>query len=161
MWNDLAPTPELVAAANECHDYNDCSYVVLYSTSDRKILFAGDSHDKTWGYILSQHRTDVENVDLLITPHHGRDSDGSFDFLDVLKPKLTLFGNASSQHLAYGEGSWRKLPIITNNQAGCIVIDAGGSSMTVWVTHEPFARASNPYTFKSDTLQAWYYGSIV
>jgi hypothetical protein len=44
----------------------------------------------------------VTNVDLLIEPHHGRKSGRSYDFLDTLKPKVTIFGNANSEHLAYG-----------------------------------------------------------
>lgn len=76
----LAPTSGLVAQANECEDYNDCSYVLLYQaqTSNggiHKILFAGDSHDATWEHILEKHSDLVSNVDLLIAPHHGRHSD--------------------------------------------------------------------------------------
>ena len=38
----LAPTKELVAAANEAdNDYNHCSYVILYRTGDSKIVFGG------------------------------------------------------------------------------------------------------------------------
>ena len=45
----LAPTKELVAAANEAdQDYNRCSYVILYYTGGRRIVFGGDSHDETW-----------------------------------------------------------------------------------------------------------------
>lgn len=95
----LAPTPELVRDSNETDDYNDCSYVILYSTGGNRIVFAGDSHDKTWEHILANHK-DVTDIDLLIAPHHGRKSSRNYDFLDVLKPKLTFFGNAPSEHLA-------------------------------------------------------------
>ena len=50
---------------------------------------------------VNEHRSFVTNIDLLIAPHHGRDSERSYDFLDVLKPKMTFFGNANSEHLAY------------------------------------------------------------
>jgi competence protein ComEC len=143
----LAPTPELVNDANECGDYNDCSYVILYRTGKHRILFAGDSHDKTWEHILTNHRSDVENLDVLIAPHHGRASDRSYDFLDVLNPKLTLFGNAKSEHLAYDAWNYRELPFVTNNQAGCIVIDAESDPIGIYVTHEPFARSENSETF--------------
>src|ERR1700722_16750516 len=51
----LAPTPSLIADANEqCKNYHGCSYVILYLTGDKphKILFGGDSHDDTWDHIL-------------------------------------------------------------------------------------------------------------
>src|SRR5262249_23812892 len=47
----LSPTLDLVTGANECGEYNDCSYVLLYKTGDDKIVFAGDSHDKCWEHI--------------------------------------------------------------------------------------------------------------
>ena len=71
----LAPTPELVTAANKAdQDYNRCSYVILYRTGGKRIVFGGDSHDETWDHILDQHKVDVTNIDLLIAPHHGRKS---------------------------------------------------------------------------------------
>jgi hypothetical protein len=102
----------------------------------------------------------VSDMDLLIAPHHGRDSGRSWDFLDVVNPGLTLFGNADSEHLAYGAWYSRDLPFITNNQAGCVVVDAESDSMGVYVTCEAFARASNPYTFRSDRFKAHYWGAI-
>ena len=65
-------TKDLVNEANKTGDYNDCSYVILYRTSDKKIIFAGDSAEKTWEYILENHKSDVTDVDVLIAPHHGR-----------------------------------------------------------------------------------------
>src|ERR1700730_6130391 len=119
----LAPTPELITSANASGDFNDASYVVLYRSAGGRVLFAGDSHDATWEYILENHADDVRDVDLLIAPHHGRKSDRLYDFLDVVNPTLTLFGNANSEHLAYNAWNYRKLHFITNNQANCIVID--------------------------------------
>ena len=156
----LAPTKELVSGANECGDYNDCSYVLLYRTANKRIVFGGDSHDETWEHILQEHKADVTNVDLLIAPHHGRKSGRSYDFLDTLKPKLTFFGNANSEHLAYGAWSGRNLPYITNNQANCMVVHAVDGALNLYVTNESFARKQTPTTFYSDFLKAWYHSTI-
>jgi beta-lactamase superfamily II metal-dependent hydrolase len=137
----LAPTPELVADANQKEDWNDSSYVILYRpVNDKRILFAGDSHDGTWNHILTNYWSDVENIDVLIAPHHGRDSGRDYTFLDVLRPKLTLFGNAPSEHLAYEQWNRRNLPFITNNQAGNILLDIQGPCIDVCVEHKPFAK---------------------
>src|SRR5258708_22183908 len=88
----LAATPELMVEAIRKKDYNDASYVLLYRTGTRRILFSGDAHDKTWKHVLEAHLNAVANVDVLIAPHHGRDSDRAYGFLKVVKPKLTLFG---------------------------------------------------------------------
>jgi beta-lactamase superfamily II metal-dependent hydrolase len=157
----LAPTLKLLSAGNECEDFNDCSYVILYKTSEHRIVFAGDSHDDTWGHILAKHKKDVEDVDLLVAPHHGRHSDRDWEFLDVLNPALTLFANAGSEHLAYSAWSNRGLPIITNNQAGSVIINAGVDPMDVYVTCEAYAKASNPRgAGYSSTFGGYYWGEI-
>ena len=157
----LAPTPELVAAANKAgQNYNRCSYVIRYRTGDNRIVFGGDSHDETWDHILDHHKVDVTDIDLLIAPHHGRKSGRSYKFLDTLTPTLTFFGNARSEHLAYDAWHNRGLSIVTNNQANCMVVDANTNPMTLYVTHENFAKRVNPGTWHSDALKAWHVGPI-
>lgn len=157
----LAPTKELVAAANEAdQDYNRCSYVILYRTRGRRIVFGGDSHDATWDHILEHYHDDVTDIDLLIAPHHGRKSGRSYEFLDTLTPTLTFFGNARSEHLAYGAWANRGLSIVTNNQANCMVVDANTNPMTLYVTNENFARRVNASTYYSDFFKAWPVGPI-
>jgi competence protein ComEC len=139
----LAPTMQLVQNAIEKGDYNDSSYVLLYtppSSNGRrwKFLLAGDSHDATWEYILGNDalKKMVSNIDVLFAPHHGRDSARSYDFLNILKPRVTLFGNAGSEHLAYG--CYPPLRI-TNNQAGYIILDISPERFIIYVKNEEFA----------------------
>ena len=152
----LAPTKELVSDANDDDDYHKASYVLLYRSYGGKIVFGGDSHDDSWAHVLEKHKADVTDIDLLIAPHHGRSSGRSYDFLDVLKPKLTFFGNAKSEHFAYSAWNNRKLPFITNNQANCIVVNTGAKPLEVYVTNETFARSRNKTTWYSDQHRAWY-----
>ena len=152
----LAPTQELVDGANKSGDFNDGSYVLLYRTGGNRIVFGGDSHDKTWEHILKNFEDDVRDVDLLIAPHHGRNSGRSYEFLDVLRPTLTFFGNARSEHLAYGAWNYRQLPHVTNNQANCMVVDASETPMKFYVTNEAYARKVNAFTFYDQTMKAWF-----
>lgn len=157
----LAPTEELVAAANDADDgYNRCSYVLLYKTGGNSIVFSGDSHDDTWEHILKTHESNVTDIDLLIAPHHGRSSGRSYEFLGTLTPTLTFFGNARSEHLAYSAWSSRGLSIVTNNQANCMVVDANSTPMTLYVTHENYARRVNADTYFSESFKGWYVGPI-
>ena len=158
----IAPTKELVAEANEVdEDYNRCSYVILYLTNNgSRVVFGGDSHDETWEYIISEHKQDVTNVDLLIAPHHGRKSNRSYEFLDILNPSLTFFGNARHEYLAYDAWYNRDLPIITNNQANCMIVDTNTMPMSLYVTHENFARRCNPTTYYNYDFKSWYVCSI-
>ena len=152
----LAPTQALVDAANSSGDYNDCSYVLLYRAGDHRIIFGGDSHDDTWEHILDTYEQSVTDIDLLIAPHHGRDSGRSYDFLDVLRPSLTFFGNARSEHLAYDAWRRRGLSYITNNQANCMVVNASASPMDLYVTNKSYAEKVNSSTTYSNLFQAWY-----
>lgn len=136
----LAPSPQLLLEANESKNYNDASYVLLFTPpkkngSNWKILLGGDSHSKTWEHILEKYSDLVTNIDFLIAPHHGRDSDMDFSFLKTLNPTVTLMGNASSNHLAYD-----KYPDhITNNQAGYVILNVDEESISVYVKNGEFA----------------------
>jgi len=156
----LAPTKELVKEANESDNYNDCSYVILFLPANGcKVIIAGDSHDKIWEYILQNYNDDVTDIDLLIAPHHGRNSSRNYEFLDVLKPKLTFFGNANSEHLAYNPWTSRNLEKITNNQGNCLIAQFNGST-DIYCTYKKFAEIyceTNGYkTFFNDSLNAYY-----
>lgn len=157
----LAPTKDLVDEANKTEEYNDCSYVILYKVNGKKIIFSGDSAEKTWNYILKNHKDDVTDIDVLIAPHHGRKTGGNRDYLDVLKPKLTLFGNAKSEYLNYNAWNSRDLDHITNNQANCIILNADGKNgIDVYVTYEAFAKKRNPYSCYSSKFKAWHIMTI-
>lgn len=156
----LSPTKELLAKANEEENWNDASYVILYKTKKKKILFCGDAHDDSWEHLLENHAADIANIDVLIAPHHGRTSGANFSYLDVTKPSLTLFGNAKSEHLAYDKWSSRGLKYITNNQAGNIILDSDqGDSIAVYVSCENFAKAYadsvGGTSYWSATHKAW------
>ncbi len=155
----LSPTPELIDDAIECDDYNDASYVFMYWGPAGKVLLSGDSHDKTWEHILSVHGDLVKDIDLLIAPHHGRKSGRSYEFLDVLNPKMTFFGNAPSKDLAYSAWSNRELPYITNNMAGSMVVDCD-NDMALYVTNEEYARDQNSFTFYKDDF-GWHVKNII
>lgn len=146
-WNQdnikiLAPSKELLAGAIKSGDYNDSSYVILFTPPKKnggkwKIIFGGDTHDASWEHIIEEYSEEVKNIDVLFAPHHGRDSERDYSFLDILKPRVTLFGNASSEHLAYDK---YPKPKITNNQAGYVVLDVTTTEITFYVKNLEFAK---------------------
>ena len=156
----LSPTPELVEEANETENFNECSYIILQKSPCGNVLFTGDADNKTWDYVVSEHKKDIENVDLLIAPHHGRKSDRDYSFLDVMNPKMTFFGNAPAENLAYSAWSYRNLPYITNNQAGCMVVDMNNIELPIYVTNEKFAKQQYIFTTFNDKFKAWFLKNI-
>jgi len=157
----LAPTIDLIQEANNTKDYNDCSYVILYNKNGKKIIFGGDSGKKTWDYILNEYKKLVSNIDVLIAPHHGRKSGGNDEYLDILKPKLTLFGNANSEHLDYSSWHNKMLDFITNNQAGSVILDTNGvNGINIYVTNENFAKKRYRENDTSTHLDTKKYGGL-
>jgi competence protein ComEC len=99
---------------------------------------------------------------VLVAPHHGRDSGRSYDFLDIVSPRVTLFGNAPSEHMAYSQWNDRDLLFITNNQAGTIILDASSDGFRIYVKHKPFAESfteARGYETKyNEDAQGWFIG---
>lgn len=157
----LATTKELLKAANDSDDYNDCSYVTLYRPPNgAKVVIAGDSHDKTWEHILENWESEVKDCDVLLAPHHGRDSNRSYDFLDTLKPKVTFFGIAKSEHLGYKAWSNRGLQVFTNNQGNCLITKFKATGTEIRCSYKIFAEAfckANNTTTNYDSATNTYY----
>ncbi len=155
----LAPSQDLIDKGNKTQDFNDASYVVLFRSTIGKVLLAGDAHDATWEYIEEHHKAEASDADLLIAPHHGRKSGRSYGFLDYVKPRLTLFGCAPSEHLAYGAWNNRNLTHITNNQCGSIVAE-GRFSMDIYVENYNFAAKSGGDVRRTNQQGFFYLGTV-
>lgn len=154
----LAPTEDIINETNKTENWNDCSYVLLVKFDDKKIIFAGDSDDTSWDFILKNHHYLVSDVDVLIAPHHGRDSGRKWDFLDVLKPKLVLIGNAPSENIAYvNYGKYSQT--LTNNRSGDIILEKNGSYLNIYVKNKSYASGFKECRYSNEN-DAYYIGFI-
>jgi competence protein ComEC len=138
----LAPDENLLNDPDMEDDLNEGSYVILYHSAGGRILLPGDAHDNSWAYIRRHYAANVRNCSFLLAPHHGRDSARSYDFLDLVRPKLTLIGCAPSEHIDYGQWDRRGLRYITSNQCGNVVLEADNDQIDVYVQNVDFAVAS-------------------
>jgi beta-lactamase superfamily II metal-dependent hydrolase len=138
----LAPDQNLLNDPNLEDDVNEGSYVILYRSVGGRILLPGDAHDASWNYISQHFAADVHNCSFLLAPHHGRDSGRSYDFLDLVRPKLTLIGCAPSEHIDYDQWHRRGLRFITSNQCGNVTLEADNNVISVYVENIDFAIAS-------------------
>ena len=146
----VAPDLGLVDNANESGDINDASYVIVYRTTAGKVIFAGDSHDKTWEFILTNYKDSVADAAVLFAPHHGRKSGRDYAFLDTVRPRITFFGCAPSKDLAYSAWTHRELPYFTRNQCGHTRILPSKTGASIYIENENFAKAHNPETTTMD-----------
>lgn len=136
----VSPNEGLVSSANNNGDINDASYVIVYRSCAGRIIFSGDSNDKTWEYILENHEDLVSDAAVLFAPHHGRRSDRDYAFLDVVKPRISFFGCAPSDHLAYSAWQYRDLLYFTNNQCGNVHIYPEDKQVDVFIENSTYAH---------------------
>lgn len=139
----LSPTKALVEKANESKNYNLLSYVLLLKEHGRNIIFAGDSGKDTWDSILEMYDSSLSNIDVLIAPHHGRKTGGNDEYLDILKPKVTLLGNAKSTYLDYNAFNRRRLIHFTNNEAGNIMLNITDEKISLFFENKKFVEKIN------------------
>jgi beta-lactamase superfamily II metal-dependent hydrolase len=135
----LSPTDALVKKCNY-KDFNDASYVISYKSSAGPVIFPGDSGNAAWAYILEYYKSLVKDAAVLFAPHHGRDSKRDWAFLDVVNPRISFLGNASSEHLGYEAWKNRDLLYFTNNQCGNIRVDFDDEDVVVSIENEDYAR---------------------
>lgn len=138
----LAPNKDLLCDPNENDDINEASYVLQYHSNAGPMIFPGDAHDASWELVMNNHADLKDNCSFLLAPHHGRHSDRSYDFLDFLRPKLTVLGCAPSKYIDYAQWSRRDLPILTSNQAGNIVLEIHDGYYDVYIENDDFVKAS-------------------
>ena len=156
----LAPNKALIALANQTGDFNDASYVIQYRSIGGTVILPGDAHDESWRVALENYSEPENGCALLIAPHHGRGSDRSFEFLDVLRPKLTLIGCARSEYLAYDQWRRRDLLYVTNNQAGNIVAEIEADGMEIYVENRKLVESMGLSTLQQNDLGYYFIGSI-
>lgn len=152
----LSPTDQLVKDANESEDFNDASYVILYSSAGGKILLPGDAHDASWEHLIKNKLSEIQNCSFLLAPHHGRDSSRDYAFLDHIKPKLTLIGCSELGHVDLSQWDNRNLTYITSDQAGNVVLEITQGKIDVFVENDVFAK-QNQSLYQNRNEQGYYY----
>lgn len=156
----LAPDDELINDPDMSDDLNEGSYVILYHSAGGKILLPGDAHDVSWDYVINNYKQKIENTAFLLAPHHGRDSNRKYDFLDIAKPKLTLIGCSPSKYIDYNQWHNRGLKFITSNQAGNVVLEVHGNTLRVYVENFSFAQASGLDTNIKNSQGYYFYTTL-
>ncbi|MBX3133425.1 MAG: hypothetical protein KF689_08600 [Gemmatimonadaceae bacterium] len=157
----LAPDKSLRDQASASEDVNDGSYALLYRSNGGRIVLPGDAYDDTWRHVIDTYRTDVAGCAFLLAPHHGRDSARSYEYLDVLRPALTLIGCAPSEHINYHAWYDRGLDFITSNQAGNVVLHTDNGRLNVFIENRKFAaKYVDVDSTPKDALGHYFIGSI-
>lgn len=121
---------------------NDHSIVTVLSFARSKIILSGDNETCSWDELLKKNefRKAIQDADLFLASHHGRESGYHSDIFEYFKPKLTIISDGrfcdTSATDRYSEisdgwevhhrnGETEKRYCITTRNDGVIVVKLG------------------------------------
>lgn len=141
----ICPSNEMKIKAAQEDSTNNYSYVLKFVANNGKsVLFGGDAQEEEWDYIMKNHASDIKDIDLLISPHHGRKIENLGKALDIINPKVSLLGNFPSEYGSYDFYNKRQLKHYTNNELGSIKIDfSDDGSISYFCTNKNAANTIN------------------
>ncbi|WP_270647499.1 phage tail spike protein [Paeniclostridium hominis] len=123
VYNIKEPTPKM----------NDMSLVLKYTHMSSKIVLSGDVEFADEERIASQ----IGKVDVLKLGHHGLDTSTGYEYIDKLKPNMTIFtttANLASQ----------RIPVLTRLQLAGITKNLTlGTQGTIVITSDGTKYASS------------------
>lgn len=101
-------------------NFNNYSIITVIEYDSYKIVISGDNEKESMDELM--RRTDfisaVKDADILLAPHHGRESGYNSDFIDIVKPQLTIVSDGSicdtSANYRYSKKS-SGYPVFKNN----------------------------------------------
>lgn len=82
-------------------DLNTFSPIIVLVYAGRKIILTGDNNKGILKDRVSQEPTmcnAIKNCDILLAPHHGRDTDFCKEFFDIANPRLTIVSDKPKEH---------------------------------------------------------------
>jgi len=86
----LSPSKALIKKAEESEEYDDLSYVLQINYKGKRTILAGDASKAALTDIVENYKADDLQSSILLAPGHGRKNHVSKDFLDAVKPRLTI-----------------------------------------------------------------------
>jgi len=75
------------------HDnFNNHSIVTVIEYADIKVVIPGDNQKCSFDALMLQNafQTAIKDTDILLAPHHGRESGYDNDFVNLVNPRLTV-----------------------------------------------------------------------
>ena len=121
---------------------NNHSVVTVIEYEDCKILLPGDNESQSWDELLGRpdFKAKLSDVDILVAPHHGRDSGFHKELFDYFNPRLTIISDGRAvdtsatdryDHVTRGwtvhsrSGPDQKRKCVTTRKNGTIDVEIG------------------------------------
>jgi competence protein ComEC len=80
------------------NNINNHSIVTIIKYNDKKIMLTGDNEGPSWKELLAQKkfRDSIQDVDIFLASHHGRENGYHKELFDYFSPKLVLISDGPS-----------------------------------------------------------------
>lgn len=134
---------ELFTPQQDYKDLNYYSIAILLRYRGFKILLTGDNDENNLEELMNceSFKKEIQNIDVLLAPHHGHESGYHEEFLMHVNPKITLISDENDDkvikdtyksnsrgHVVKGKGTQKCL---TTYENGEINIEIYGHDMTI------------------------------
>ncbi len=95
-WGDLKILTFTPTTCNH-NNINNHSIVVVIEFAKMKIVIPGDNEKCSFDELLARQsfKDAIKNADILLAPHHGRESGYNLDFVNEVNPRLTIVSDGS------------------------------------------------------------------
>lgn len=123
---------------------NNHSTVTVVSYAGVKVILSGDNTPCCWKELIENHDGFIEAIkdaDILLAPHHGRESGWYENLFDYFEPKLTIISDKESVETSFvdeyrkkttglnvksrGTGNIKKRKCLTTRSDGAIFLSIG------------------------------------
>jgi beta-lactamase superfamily II metal-dependent hydrolase len=127
------------------NNYNNHSIVTVIELDGLKVVIPGDNEKCSFDELLEKEtfKSAIKNADVLLAPHHGRESGYNKDFMDLVNPRLTVVSDGrfceTSANARYSaksrgwkvfrkDGSSKERKCLTTNSDGEVTVKFGSNS---------------------------------
>lgn len=125
----------------ECNNsnFNNFSIITVLTLSNVKVVICGDNEKESFDILMNQEKfkSAVKDADVLVAPHHGRESAYHAEFVSLVNPRITIISDtikddssASGKYTEISRG-WDingiKRYCLTTRNDGNIIVEFGES----------------------------------
>lgn len=121
-------------------NFNNFSIITVFTLSGVKIVVCGDNETESLDILMerSSFKSAVQNADVLVAPHHGRESAYHSDFVSLVNPRISIVSDTSktetsaSDRYSYMSRGWsvngqQERKCLTTRKDGNITVKFGES----------------------------------
>lgn len=76
-------------------NFNNFSAIAVFTLSGVKVVVCGDNETASFDNLMQDYsfKEAIKNADVLVAPHHGRESGYHTDFVSLVNPRLTIISD--------------------------------------------------------------------